>query len=82
MFLAALPAPPSPTKIYSKKVSFVLIVSFILFAANQKVYVCPKWAKNLVKGRINHLDVNLKDQVIYFAALGNNSLEVADSFLY
>src|SRR4051794_7292784 len=31
-----------------------------------------------VKGRIDHLDVNLKDQVIYVAALGNNSLEVAD----
>jgi len=29
-----------------------------------------------VKGRIDHLDVNLKDQVIYVAALGNNSLEV------
>src|SRR5260221_3449583 len=31
-----------------------------------------------VKGRIDHLDVNLKDQVVYIAALGNNSLEVAD----
>jgi DNA-binding beta-propeller fold protein YncE len=29
-----------------------------------------------VKGRIDHLDVNLKDQIIYIAALGNNSLEV------
>ncbi len=32
----------------------------------------------MVNGRIDHLDVNLKDQVIYIAALGNNSLEVAD----
>ncbi len=31
-----------------------------------------------VKGRIDHLDVNVKDQVVYMAALGNNSLEVAD----
>ncbi len=31
-----------------------------------------------VKGRIDHLDVNLKDQVIYVAALGNNSLEAVD----
>lgn len=29
-----------------------------------------------VKGRIDHLDVNLKDQIVYIAALGNNSLEV------
>ena len=31
-----------------------------------------------VKGRIDHLDINLKDQVIYVAALGNNSLEAVD----
>jgi len=31
-----------------------------------------------VKGRIDHLDVNLKDQIVYMAALGNNSLEVVD----
>jgi hypothetical protein len=31
-----------------------------------------------VKGRIDHFDVNLKDQLIYVAALGNNTLEVAD----
>ena len=29
-----------------------------------------------VKGRIDHMDVNLKDQVVYIAALGNNTLEV------
>ena len=28
-----------------------------------------------VKGRIDHLDINLKEQIIYVAALGNNSLE-------
>jgi hypothetical protein len=31
-----------------------------------------------VKGRIDHLDINLKDQVIYVAALGNNSVEAVD----
>src|SRR5258708_5690203 len=31
-----------------------------------------------VKGRIDHLDVNLKDKIVYVAALGNNTLEIAD----
>lgn len=31
-----------------------------------------------VKGRIDHMAVNLKDKVIYVAALGNNSVEVID----
>ncbi len=31
-----------------------------------------------VKGRIDHMDINPKDQVIYVAALGNNTLEVVD----
>ncbi|MDQ6763818.1 MAG: YncE family protein [Bacteroidota bacterium] len=31
-----------------------------------------------VKGRIDHLDINLKDQIVYIAALGNNSVEVVD----
>src|SRR6266496_1841305 len=31
-----------------------------------------------VKGRIDHLDVNLKEKVVYVAALGNNSLEIVD----
>ena len=29
-----------------------------------------------IKGRIDHMDVNLKDQIVYMAALGNNSLEI------
>ena len=33
---------------------------------------------NDVRGRIDHLDVNLKEQVVYVAAIGNNTLEVAD----
>jgi hypothetical protein len=31
-----------------------------------------------VKGRIDHIDINVKDQVAYIAALGNNTLEVVD----
>ena len=31
-----------------------------------------------VKGRIDHLDINLKEQIIYIAALGNNSVEAVD----
>jgi DNA-binding beta-propeller fold protein YncE len=31
-----------------------------------------------VRGRIDHLDVNLKDRVVYIAALGNNTLEAVD----
>lgn len=31
-----------------------------------------------VNGRIDHMDINLKDNVVYVAALGNNTLEVAD----
>jgi len=33
---------------------------------------------NGVKGRIDHLDVNLEEKIIYVAALGNNSLEIVD----
>lgn len=32
-----------------------------------------------VKGRIDHLDANHKEQLVYMAALGNNSLEVIDA---
>jgi hypothetical protein len=31
-----------------------------------------------VKGRIDHLDINLEDQVLYVAALGNNTVEAVD----
>src|SRR5215210_8002129 len=31
-----------------------------------------------VSGRIDHMAVNLKDKVLYMAALGNNSVEVID----
>ncbi|MEP6927562.1 MAG: YncE family protein [Ginsengibacter sp.] len=31
-----------------------------------------------VKGRIDHLDINLKDHLVYISALGNNTVEVVD----
>src|SRR5260370_19621473 len=31
-----------------------------------------------VKGRIDHIDINLSDQIAYIAALGNNTLEIVD----
>ncbi len=31
-----------------------------------------------VKGRIDHMDINLREQVVYISALGNNTLEVVD----
>lgn len=31
-----------------------------------------------VKGRIDHIDINLKDQIAYIAAFGNNTLEAVD----
>jgi len=31
-----------------------------------------------VKGRIDHMDINLRERTVYIAALGNNSLEVID----
>lgn len=31
-----------------------------------------------VKGRIDHLDANLKEKIVFVAALGNNSLEIVD----
>jgi DNA-binding beta-propeller fold protein YncE len=31
-----------------------------------------------VTGRIDHIDINLNDQIVYLAALGNNSLEIID----
>jgi DNA-binding beta-propeller fold protein YncE len=31
-----------------------------------------------IKGRIDHMDIDLKDQIIYLAALGNNTVEAVD----
>jgi DNA-binding beta-propeller fold protein YncE len=39
----------------------------------QKTIIMPS-----VNGRIDHMDVNLKNGIVYVAALGNNSLEIVD----
>src|SRR5690349_14013777 len=35
-------------------------------------------AMPIVSGRIDHMDINLIDKIVYIAALGNNSLEIVD----
>src|SRR5690348_16528402 len=63
--------------------SFLLSVSF-LSCKGQKSFgsdqLTLKQTISLpqVKGRIDHLDVNLRSQIVYMAALGNNSLELID----
>ena len=42
------------------------------------LYLSKSIALPNVKGRIDHLDVNLKDQIVYIAALGSNTVEVVD----
>ena len=64
----------------------ILIVSFLSFTGCKaqkpfgenylqvnKIIPLPN-----VKGRIDHLDINLREQVMYVAALANNSVEVVD----
>jgi Uncharacterized conserved protein len=31
-----------------------------------------------IKGRIDHLDINLKEQIVYIAAVGSNAVEIVD----
>ena len=31
-----------------------------------------------IKGRIDHIDINVKEKILYVAALGNNTLEIVD----
>src|SRR6266542_3844754 len=69
---------------FSKKYSTAILLAAILFNCSMDVQQTGdlKLEKTislpLVKGRIDHMDVNLKDQVVYVAALGNNSVEVVD----
>ena len=65
-------------------------ILFILFAFFNSISSCKSQAifgekylqleKTIVlpnvSGRIDHMDVNLKEKIVYVAALGNNSLEV------
>jgi YVTN family beta-propeller protein len=74
----------------STKVNLFLIVSIGLFfclvqschgqTANGKQLLTLEKEIALpdVKGRIDHMDINLKDQIVYVAALGNNTVEVVD----
>jgi DNA-binding beta-propeller fold protein YncE len=43
------------------------------FLTLEKEIVLPN-----VQGRIDHIDINIKDRIAYVAALGNNTLEVVD----
>jgi len=52
----------------------------------RRTIIHPKYSLKLiatiplphVSGRIDHLAINLKKQIIFIAALGNNSVEVVD----
>lgn len=45
---------------------------------DQKLTVVEKISMPSVKGRLDHMTINLKDRVLYLAALGNNTVEVID----
>jgi len=71
-----------------KQIKLVLlsITSYISFFAckgqksfgNEQLSIKQTIPLSDVSGRIDHIDVNLKDQILYIAALGNNSLEAVD----
>lgn len=63
---------------------FLLIVVFVCLCGCNQSYGqnALKLEKEIalpgVKGRIDHMDIDVKDQVAYVAALGNNTVEVVD----
>ena len=70
--------------VFYKKYVMIILASAILLNCSttvqqsdelklEKVISLPS-----VKGRIDHMDVNLKGGIVYVAALGNNSVEVVD----
>ena len=67
-----------------KKYTTVIIVSAVLLNCSTTIQQSDELrlekAISLpsVKGRIDHMDVNMKDRILYVAALGNNSVEVVD----
>jgi hypothetical protein len=75
-----------------KPKSKLYAVSFILLKVTSRIFTRCKGAENVwyrisetrknnsssIEGRIDHLDVNVKDQVIYIAGLGNNTLEMVN----
>src|SRR5919206_4370888 len=69
--------------------SFHIVLSFIFCNCFFSCKAQPSFGTNYlkldkeitlpeVKGRIDHMDVNLKGRIVYMAALGNNTLEVID----
>ncbi|MDB5117044.1 MAG: hypothetical protein JWQ79_2536 [Mucilaginibacter sp.] len=61
---------------------FVLLICFngcqAQESGKQLLTIKKEIALPNVKGRIDHIDINLKDQIAYIAALSNNTLEVVD----
>jgi YVTN family beta-propeller protein len=76
----------NPKKLFDMKrciFYFLLLCSFISCKGQQPFgSELLKLEKEIpmptVKGRIDHMAVNLKDKVLYVAALGNNTVEVID----
>lgn len=75
-------------KVDMKPIQFIILLCyFVLFCSGckgQKPFGENQLIRQAtismpgVKGRIDHMDVNLKEKIIYVAALGNNSLEIVD----
>ncbi|WP_426670090.1 YncE family protein [Mucilaginibacter sp. McL0603] len=67
---------------YRLILSFVALGCFTSCQAQEtgKKFLTPEKEIALpnVKGRIDHIDINVKDQIAYVAALGNNTLEIVD----
>jgi WD40 repeat protein len=67
-----------------KKYTTIILVSVVLLNCSTTIHQSDelKLIKAIslpsVKGRIDHMDVNIKDRIVYVAALGNNSVEVVD----
>jgi DNA-binding beta-propeller fold protein YncE len=67
-----------------KKYAMMILVSAVLLNCSTTVQQSDelKLEKAIslpsVKGRMDHMDVNMKDRIVYVAALGNNSVEVVD----
>lgn len=70
----------------SKHVPWLLIVLTILLSGCSNSHSFGQPALKLVreislpnvKGRVDHLDIDVQNQVVFVAALGNNTVEVAD----
>lgn len=65
---------------------FFLLISICFFSGckaqsnfgESYLQLCKSISLSEIKGRIDHLDINSKKQIVYIAALGNNALEVMD----